>query len=179
VETEGVSTTLVALLALFAQLSLLAFGGGQTVMPEMQRDVVEVHGWMTAADFTALFALAQAAPGPNLMIATLIGFRVAGVPGAVVATLGIIGPSSVLTLVTFGLWHRFRDRPWRRIVQAGIVPVTVGLTSSATLIIARTAAPTVTLAAITLAVAALSFWRGVHPLWLLGGGAALGVLGAA
>ena len=173
------SATLAALLALFAQLSLLAFGGGQTVMPEMQREVVEVHGWMTAADFTALFALAQAAPGPNLMVATLIGFRVAGVPGAVVATLGIIGPSSVLTLVTFGLWHRFRDRPWRRIAQAGIVPVTVGLTSSATLIIARTAAPTLTLAAITLAVAALSFWRGVHPLWLLGGGAALGVLGAA
>ena len=77
--------------ALYAQLSLLAVGGVVTVLPEMQRAVVEVRGWMAPAEFAALFALAQAAPGPNMMVATLVGWRVAGLPGALVATLGMIG----------------------------------------------------------------------------------------
>jgi chromate transporter len=64
--------TLIALALIFSQLSVLAFGGGNTILPEMQRQVVEVHGWMSAADFSALFALGQAAPGPNLMVVTLV-----------------------------------------------------------------------------------------------------------
>ncbi len=78
--------TLIALALIFAELSVLAFGGGNTILPEMQRQVVEVHGWMTAADFSALFALGQAAPGPNLMVVTLVGWHVAGGPGRCVVT---------------------------------------------------------------------------------------------
>ncbi len=69
---------------MFAQLSLLAFGGGNSILPEMQRQVVQVHQWMTARDFAALYALAQAAPGPNMLVSALIGQRVAGIPGALV-----------------------------------------------------------------------------------------------
>ena len=132
------NATLASLAAIFAQLSLLAFGGGNAVLPEMQRQVVEVHGWMDAAAFTSLFALAQAAPGPNLMICALIGWQVAGLPGAALSMLGIVGPASVLTGVTVSVWDRFRAAPWRRAVQAGIVPVTVGLVcASASLIVAQ------------------------------------------
>ncbi|HEY1412290.1 MAG TPA: chromate transporter, partial [Rhodopila sp.] len=77
---------LVSLAAIFAELSLLAFGGGNTTLPKMQRQVVAVHGWMPAAEFSALFALAQAAPGPNLMIVPLLGWRVAGLPGVLVSS---------------------------------------------------------------------------------------------
>ena len=74
--------TLLALAAIFAQLSLLAFGGGNTILPEMQRQVTQVHPWLTPQEFAALFALAQAAPGPNMLISTLIGWRIAGLAGA-------------------------------------------------------------------------------------------------
>ena len=65
--------TLTALALIFSQLSVVAFGGGNTTLPEMHRQVVDVHHWMSNADFAALYALAQAAPGPNLMVAPLIG----------------------------------------------------------------------------------------------------------
>src|SRR3546814_8859621 len=93
----------------------------------MQRQVVEVHQWMSNADFSALCALSQAAPGPNLMVVTLVGWHVAGWQGALITSIAKFGPSSLLTAVALGLWERFKDKPWRRVVQAGIFPMTVGL----------------------------------------------------
>ncbi len=168
---------LLALLLLFGHLSLLAFGGGNTVLPEMQREAVAVHGWLSAADFAALFALAQAAPGPNMLVSTLIGLRVAGLPGAAVATLGMIAPSSILTVCVAHGWERFRAAPWRRKVQAGITPVTVGLFMAAALIVAEGADRTPGLAAITAAVAAATLFTRVHPLILLGAGAVAAIAG--
>jgi chromate transporter len=169
---------LLALAALFGHLSLLAFGGGNTVLPEMQREAVEVHGWMNAADFAALFALAQAAPGPNMMISALIGLRVAGLPGAAVATLGMIVPSSALTVGVCHAWDRFRHASWRRKAQAGITPVTVGLVLAAAAIVAEGADRSLALAAVTVAVALLTLFSKVHPLWLMAAGAVLGAIGA-
>ena len=166
-----------ALFLLYAQLSLLAFGGGPTVLPEMQRQIVDVHHWMSAADFAALFALAQAAPGPNMMVSTLVGLHVAGLWGALAATLGMIGPSSLLTIGVVHLWDRFRDAPWRRAIQAGLVPVTVGLFLAAASMIALAADRSIALGLVTLAVAGLSLGTAIHPLWLLGAGALLGGAG--
>ncbi len=170
---------LASLAAIFSRLSLLAFGGGNTVLPEMQREVVAVHHWMSAADFAALFALAQAAPGPNLMVVALIGFRVAGVAGALVCTVAIVLPASVLTMVLVSFWHRFREAEWRRRVQAGLVPVTIGLIGASAALIVTAADASLLMGAVTAAVAAtmLSTKR-VHPLWLLGAGAAVGMLAA-
>ncbi len=169
------SGVLASLAAIFAQLSLLAFGGGNTVLPEMQRQVVDVHGWMSPTAFASLFALAQAAPGPNLMVCALIGWQVAGVPGALVSMAGICGPSSLLTIAVATLWERFRGARWRQVVQAGLVPVTIGLISATAGLICLTADTDLALAAITLAVGVLAFRTKLHPLWLLGGGAAVGM----
>ncbi len=169
---------LLGLALVFAELSLLAFGGGNSVLPEMQRRMVEAHGWMTAAQFNALFGLAQAAPGPNMMVVTLLGWRVAGFWGALVATLAMFGPSSLVTGVALRVWERFRHAPWRRAVQAGLVPVTAGLVSAGAALITATAAGTPALAAVVAAVAALSLATRLHPLWLLGAGAVFGLLGA-
>ena len=171
------TAALPALALLFAELSLLAFGGGNSVLPEMQRRMVEVHGWMTAEQFSALFGLAQAAPGPNMMVVTLLGWRVAGFWGAVVATAAMFGPSSVVTGVALRVWERYRHAPWRRAVQAGLVPVTVGLVAAGAALIASTAAATPALAAVTAVAAALSVATKLHPLWLLGAGAVFGALG--
>ncbi|GAB5095442.1 chromate transporter [Caballeronia sp. HLA56] len=168
---------LLSLAAIFSQLSLLAFGGGNTILPEMQRQVVQVHDWMTEADFSALFALAQAAPGPNMMVVTLIGWHVAGWPGVLVTSIAKFGPSSLVTIAALHAWERFRDRPWRRYVQLGLVPITAGLVAASALLIAEASDQTWMLVAITAVVAVVSYKTKLHPLWLLAGGALIGLTG--
>ncbi|AOB38363.1 chromate transporter [Bordetella parapertussis] len=165
---------LLSLAGIFAQLSLLAFGGGNTILPEMQRQVGDVHHWMTAADFSALFALGQAAPGPNLMVVTLVGWHVAGWQGVLVTTLAKFGPSSVVTVVALGLWERFKDQPWRAVVQAGIFPMTVGLMAASAALISHASVHGWLTAAIVAGVAAVATLTRVHPLWLLAAGALVG-----
>ncbi|MDR3098622.1 MAG: chromate transporter [Paraburkholderia sp.] len=171
------SATLVALAAIFSQLSLLAFGGGNTILPEMQRQVVEVHHWMTASEFSALFALAQAAPGPNMMIVTLVGWHVAGWTGMLVTSVAKFGPSSLVTVAALHAWDRFKDRPWRRIAQRGLVPVTAGLVAASALLIARACDPTWIAWAITGVCAVLALRTKIHPLWLLAAGSLIGLTG--
>ena len=134
------SQTLIALAIIFTQLSVLAFGGGNTILPEMQRQVVDIHHWMTAQQFSALFALAQAAPGPNMMVVPLVGWHVAGFSGVLVTSLAKFGPSSLVTGFALRLWERFKDRPWRRTVQAGLVPVTAGLVTASAIVITQASA---------------------------------------
>ena len=158
---------------IFGQLSVLAIGGVAPLLPEMQRQVVDVHHYMDRPTFAALFALAQAAPGPNMMVSTLIGWHVAGVPGGLVATAAMIGPSSILTYTLAGLWHRFRERQWRRIAQAGLVPVTVGLVGAGAALLAASTTHGWLTALITLGTAAVLATTRTHPLLLLAAGAAL------
>jgi chromate transporter len=171
------SETLTALAVIFTQLSLVAFGGGNTTLPEMHRQVVDVHHWMTGADFAALYALAQAAPGPNLMVVPLIGWQVAGLAGLLVTTVAIFGPSSVVTVIALHFWRRFKDRPWRAAVQAGLVPISVGLVAASAAIITRAVDPQWIFAALTAVSAALLLRFRVHPLWMLAMGAAVGWTG--
>lgn len=170
-------STLADLALVYAQLSLLAFGGANAVLPEMQRQVVDVHHWMSAHEFAALFALAQAAPGPNMMVVSLVGWRVAGFWGALVSTGAVAAPSSVLTLLVSGVWFRFRDAPWRRALQVGLQPVTAGLImASAALLIQSTSVDGST-AAVTAVTAGLFIFTKLHPLLILGAAAVAGAIG--
>jgi len=171
------SAAVLALALVFMQLSLLAFGGTNSVIPEMQRQAVEVHHWLTAREFASLFALAQAAPGPNMLVVTLIGWRVAALPGALVATLGVAGPSSVLTFFAYRLWHRFRDAAWRRLVQRGLMPVTAGLLMASAALLIRTTSAEWGTAAVTVAATLLFLFTRIHPLLVLAIAAALGASG--
>lgn len=165
------------LAGVFGQLSLVSVGGINAVLPELKRQVVERHGWMSAADFAALYALAQAAPGPNMLVSTLIGWHVAGIAGALAATGALIGPCAVLTFLVAGAWHRFRDRPWRLLVQAGLMPVTAGLVVAAAIVLSEATAISAGHAGLTAVAAALLAATRLHPLWVLGAGAALGAAG--
>jgi chromate transporter len=171
------SATLIALAVIFSQLSLLAFGGGNTILPEMQRQVVEVHHWMPASEFSALFALAQAAPGPNMMIVTLVGWHVAGWAGMLVTSIAKFGPSSLVTIAVLHAWDRFKDRPWRSIAQRGLVPVTSGLVAASALLIAKASDPSWIAWAVTGVCAVLAFRTKIHPLWLLAAGSLIGLSG--
>lgn len=168
---------LISLIVIFAELSLLAFGGGNTILPEMRRQVVDAHHWMTNQQFAALFALAQAAPGPNLMIVPLVGWHVVGLPGAFVSALAMFGPSSFITCVVLHIWERFKAHRWRSIIQVGLVPVTAGLVAASAIVITQTLVHSWMLGAIAIASAALTLATRVHPVVLLAAGALIGLLG--
>lgn len=169
--------TLLALATIFAELSLLAFGGGNTVLPEMQRRLVDVHHWMTAPEFGALYALAQAAPGPNMMVAPLVGWRVAGLPGALVAALAMFGPSSIVTGLAMHAWERTGSHRWRPLVQAALPPITAGLVSASAIVIARATSTHWALAVVTALAAAVMTVTRFHPLIVLAAGALIGATG--
>lgn len=161
----------------YGQLSLLAFGGANAVIHEMQRQVVDVHHWMTPHEFAALYALAQAAPGPNMMVVSLVGWRVAGLWGALVTTGAVALPSSVLTLLVSGVWFRFKDAPWRKAIQAGLQPVTAGLIMASAALLIQTTVVDLSAAAVAIVAGGLFFFTRLHPLAILSGAAVAGAIG--
>lgn len=172
------SGTVLATLALrFFVLAFLSIGGVNAALPEVHRQVVEVERWMTNGEFAALFAIANAAPGPNLLIVTLVGWHVAGIAGALVATASLAVPTSVLVYGVFHLWERFRNSAWRRPVQNGLSAVTIGLIAASAFLLARAADTGPTALAITAATATASYFTRLNPLWFFLTSAALGAAG--
>ena len=161
----------------FAMMALLAFGGATAVIPEMHRLTVDLHGWMTEREFSDMFAISQVAPGPNVMLVTLIGYHVAGVGGALVTTVAMCGPTAVLAHFLGKIWDRFKAARWRVAVQAGIVPISVGLVGASAIVLSRASDHNVAAFAITAATAAVAFWTRWNPLWLIGIAGLLGFLG--
>jgi chromate transporter len=174
---KGLGVTLGLLAVHFATLSLLAFGGANTIVPEIHRNAVEVRRWMGDQDFANLFAIAQAAPGPNAMITTLVGLKAAGIAGALVATIAFCLPAGLLVFVVVGVWDRIQDSPWRARIQAGLGPVTVGLVAASAFLLTRAADRGWGFAAITAATAAMAYFTRLNPLWALGAAAVLGGFG--
>jgi chromate transporter len=101
------------LVLVFTPLSLISLGGGQSVTADINKQVVDVYGWLTQADFVSLFAISHAAPGPGSLLSTLIGWRVDGFVGAVVASVAYFVPSSALVFCAARVWHRYRGRAWQ------------------------------------------------------------------
>lgn len=170
-------TTVWALAVTFGVLSLFSIGGANAVLPEMHRQAVDIHFWMTSERFTDLFAIAQAAPGPNIILVTLIGWDVAGPAGALAATGAMIVPTSLLAYFVGKVWERFRFARWRTAIQAGLNPLTIGLIGSTAYVLARAVDTHITAAALTLGTAAMLTMTRLHPLIFLGAGAALGAFG--
>jgi chromate transporter len=171
------SASLVTLAAFFAVTSLFAVGGGNSVIPEMHRYAVDVQHWLTGRQFADSFALAQLTPGPNLIIVTLIGYHVAGIAGAVVATLAMCGPTSVLAFIVGRASERFTGAAWHGALTRGLVPVTLGLTAASAAVIVSVADYSWVAAAITLATACIALFMRVHPLWAFAAAALLGLAG--
>jgi chromate transporter len=172
-----VSEALAQLALDFSLLSLITVGGVITVLPEMHRNVVEVHGWMSGAEFAQLFALAQASPGPNILVVSLLGWKVAGLAGAVVATTAVCAPSSIQTYAVSKVWQRFRGARWRAVVEDGLVPVTVGLMLAGGYLITLAADHSVLAFVISAATAGIVLTTRIQPLWLLAAGGLLGLAG--
>ena len=160
----------------FLVLSLLAVGGAITTVPDMHRYIVVERHWISDAQFTSSIAIAQAAPGPNVLFVAVLGWNVAGPLGAFATMAGILLPSTVLSLWATR-WVRAReDRRAVRAFKTGMAPVTLALLAATGWLLAAPWAEWRSLA--LTAAAALLVWRTrLHLLWLITAGALLGLLG--
>ncbi len=168
------SSPLTTMFGYFALLSLFAVGGANAAIPEMHRIAVEVMHWMSDRQFADMFAIAQVSPGPNVIIVALIGFHVAGLAGAAVATTAMCGPTCLLAFLVARVWDRFKDAHWRIAIQTGMVPLSLGLIAASASVLARTADHNVYAGLITAATAAVAFFTRINPLWIF---VAAGVMG--
>jgi len=169
--------TLLEIALYFMLLSIFSVGGLPSVMPEMQRYVVEVKNWMSPAEFMQAFAVGQAAPGPNMLIVTLVGWHLSGLSGALVALAAMCGPAAVLAWFVSDLWDRFKDSPWRLAIQRAIAPIVVAMILSGGVVLATPdATPDWRLWLIAAATAVGILVTKINPLWFLAAGGALGAI---
>ncbi|HVY99931.1 MAG TPA: chromate transporter [Dongiaceae bacterium] len=115
------------LVLVFTPLSLLSLGGGQSVIADIGKQVVDVHGWVSQADFVDLFAISRAAPGPGSLLSTLVGWRIDGLAGALVASLAYFVPSSLIAFAVSRVWNRYRGQAWQGVLERGLAPLATGL----------------------------------------------------
>ncbi|WP_091737441.1 chromate transporter [Phenylobacterium immobile] len=158
---------LVSLTTTFAALSVGAVGGANAVTPEIQRIAVDQQHWMDQATFSQLFAIANTAPGPNVLLVSMVGWQVAGVAGLLVATLAILIPSSLLALVANRLITRYDSLTIVRAIRTGLAPIAVGLLMASGLVLSRGANPTIWAWIIGLAAMAFVLTLKRNPAWAL------------
>ena len=161
----------------FGLMSLFAVGGANSAVPEMHRIAVDVQHWMSDKQFADVFAISQMSPGPNVLIVTLIGYSVAGVAGALVATLAMCGPTAVVAYYVSRLLARSTQSRWPGIIQAALVPLSIGLMAASGLILALTSDRSWLAGLITAVAAVLAFATRLNPVWLLLAGGVLGFAG--
>jgi chromate transporter len=165
---------LIALAVVFAPLSVLAFGGGNAVLGDIAQQSIAVHHWTSEREFADLFALSRAAPGPGSMLAALIGWKAAGIGGALVATASFYLPSAALVYGVGRLWGRWRGSPWHGAVERGLAPIAAGLLLSGGIVVLRASPAGWPVWAAAIAAAAVLWrWPRLHPVPLLLAGAAL------
>jgi chromate transporter len=164
--------------ATFASLSLVSIGGANAVVPEIHRQIVECQGWMNDTTFTSLFAISQAAPGPNVLLVSLIGWHMAGFAGLVIATVAMVLPSSLLAFLAgrfVSQWHKTR---WIKIAKAGLEPIALGLILASGVVMARAADHHALSALITIATAAFVVFSRRNPLSALAAATVIGIIAA-
>jgi len=168
-----------ALFMHFAALSLIAVGGAITTAPDMHRYLVSEQGWISNEQFTASVALAQAAPGPNILFVAVIGYNVAGLAGALAAMAGIMLPSSMLVVWATRWTRARRETIGVRAFNAGLAPLTLGLLLSTGWILSEPARDSIGAVILVAVTVLLTVKTRVSPMWLIGLGAMAGMLGLA
>jgi chromate transporter len=161
----------------FLTLSMLSIGGAITTVPDMHRYVVGTKHWLSDETLTASVALAQAAPGPNLLFVPVVGFQIAGLMGAAVALVGMLLPSSVLALTISRWTHKHRQAIGVRAFVAGMMPITLGLLLSTSWVLMQATPSTFAGWMLMLGTAGLAWRKRVAPVWLIAAGGLVGAFG--
>jgi len=171
------------------QIGLFSIGGGYVAIPLIQHQIVELHGWMTATEFTDVITIAEMTPGPiAINSATFVGIRVAGIPGAIISTLACVLPSCIIVIVLAKIYYKYRNLDTIRYILSGLRPAVVAMIASAGLgiiLLAFFADSAVSFSAanvdyISVVVFALGLfilrkWK-VNPIYVMGGAGVVGLV---
>jgi chromate transporter len=177
--------TYLQLAGLFGMLSLLSIGGGNAVLPEMHMQAVHGHHWMTDSQFADIFSISQTAPGPSILIVTMVGYgaglTVGGVPGAiiggVIATVAMIVPAASLMYIVTLFWQKAQKAKWRVAVEKGFAPLTVGLIMATSLVMSRAADHDWRAYLLTAICTAIFVFTKTNPLIVVGAAGVIGYFG--
>lgn len=159
----------------FLGVALLSIGGGSVLIPEFHRQIVDIHNWLGDDEFVRVVTLAQIAPGPNMLVVSLLGLKIAGIPGLLASTLAIVGPPGVLAFLVGRVAERLRNAPWFGAIRRALAPCVVGLTLASGVITAQVADHDWVGILITAAAAMFMFLLKRNPLWVIAGGALAGI----
>jgi len=166
-----------ALFLHFLALWFVAVGGPSAILPDIHRYMVEVNHLLTNREFAEIYTLAQAAPGPNVMYVTLMGWHLAGWAGVAATTIPLLVPATTLTLLVGHFNERYPDAPILRAVRRGLTPITIGLMFAGATILIRAVNQDWRGYLITLITVEVALRKSWNPLWLLAAGALAGILG--
>jgi len=170
-----VTGVLAELARTFALLSLVSIGGVNALLPEIHRQVVDIHGWMTDAAFANAFAIANASPGPNVIFVSLIGWQVAGLSGLLVATFALLIPSCALAYFAGRALTRWSHQPAVAVLRDALIPVALGMMLASGLSMMRTVDRDAVTVLISLATTVFVYTTRHNPLWALATGAIVNV----
>ena len=165
------------LIVTFGTLSLLSIGGANATVPEVHRQVVDVLHWIDDATFANLVAIGQTAPGPNVLIVSMVGWHMAGVLGLLVATLAVVAPSSVLAFAMGRMMTRFAALEWIGLARKALAPIAVGFMLATGVVMTRATFRGLPSLFVVAAVTALVYKTRVSPLWGVVMGVAVGIVG--
>ena len=150
-------TDLLVMTWTFLWLSLICVGGGLGVIPEMQRQVVTRHAWVSAREFVDGYTLAQLTPGPTMLVVAFVGYRAHGLLGAVLATVAMFLPTSIIVVLVTAQWQRLRTHRWAASAERALLPIGIGLSTAGAYTLARSALHDVTTMAVALAAGLLLY----------------------
>jgi chromate transporter len=163
----------------FAMLSLLAIGGAITTAPDMQRLVVGERGWLSDAQFTSSVAIAQAAPGPNVLFVAVVGWNIAGLAGVAATLAGSLLPSATLALAAIRYGDARRESRGMRAFTAGMAPLTLGLLLATGWVLTEPVRDSLGAMLLVPFTVVMLVRTRISPIWLVAVGAVIGALGLA
>lgn len=169
------SDELIDMAALYLSLSFLCIGGTIPLIPDMHRFFVDTRGLMTTTEFAGYIALAQVAPGPNILYIALFGYHVAGIAGALTALGAISFVPFVLMVIVTRMFTRLQANPWREVVLRGLAPVTVGLMFAGCMLLFGGMPDWRAWVLAAVAFFVFMFTK-LHPLWMIAVGAITGIV---
>jgi chromate transporter len=166
-----------SLYAAFLKIGLFSIGGGYVMLPLIQREIIEVRGWLSLAEFLDILAVAEMTPGPvAINSATFIGYQTGGFWGAVFATAGVVTPSIVLMILAALFLKHFYENRWVQGVFSGLRPAAIALIAGAAIFVTRAAVADLTSAAFFAVALGLLLLTKLHPIVVLAMSAAAGLL---
>lgn len=163
------------LVRVFAYLSLLTVGGGMAAFPEMKVLTVDVHKWLTFPQLIHIYSVGQMAPGPNMMMIVVIGQWAGGFLGAIVTILAFFGPTALLAFVVGKGWRKLDKWPWRKSIQQGLAPVSIGLLLAGCFTMAKGAITGVETGALAVGALLILLQYKINPALLILAGAIVGI----